>query len=244
MGLITRRPLTGDQAITQHQGSPANGPANHTLGREPRHRQISFRKGVTGRHRPWRDQQPGLAPGSQGPGRPHPQVESPCLLPCPGPRIPPEQRGRPAALNNPSLEAPSTLRAPCSAEDKQHSDHVPRKAAASPAPAPPGPSTLQGSAPPLPRKAPSRRAALLKDEGPTRAPRQRAGLAHSLAENQQWQRCILRDILAPLRKPTWPLTVPWGQALGASKALACGPFFLFGDEATGPPRAHPDSPAY
>ena len=26
MGLITRRPLTGDQAITQHQGSPANGP--------------------------------------------------------------------------------------------------------------------------------------------------------------------------------------------------------------------------
>lgn len=185
MGLITRRPLTGDQAITQHQGSPANGPANHTLGREPRHRQISFRKGVTGRHRPWRDQQPGLAPGSQGPGRPHPQVESPCLLPCPGPRIPPEQRGRPAALNNPSLEAPSTLRAPCSAEDKQHSDHVPRKAAASPAPAPPGPSTLQGSAPPLPRKAPSRRAALLKDEGPMRAPRQRAGLAHSLAENQQ-----------------------------------------------------------
>lgn len=134
-----------------------------------------------------------------------PQVDSHRLLPHPGPRIPPEQRGQPAALKSPSLQAPVHAQGPLLCRDKQHSDKVPVKAGASPAPAPARtPGTRQHMRRP-PQEGPRPQSLCSR----TRVPRRPH--VSGQARHAAWQRisgCILRDILAPLGKATWPLTVP------------------------------------
>ena len=111
MGLITHRRLTGNQALTQHQGSPSSGPANHTLSCEPRHRQTSFRKGVSGRHCLWGGQQPGPAPGSPGPGGP-PSSRQPPSSPPPRATYPTRAEGPACSSEEPVTAGPRARSGP------------------------------------------------------------------------------------------------------------------------------------